>query len=862
MRRPFCFAFLFYIAGIITAYVFKPPQAVYLVMAAGAAGHVAYVVRSWRRWGVIHGVACRSAGVFLALFALGGCCCALSLGAVDPLEAMAGETVEIACEVLSMESKRLEPLYPSADGEGGASNYHKLIVAVKSVGGDASLGGNKALLRVMGVGPDPRALIGASIIAEGEASLPDSRRNPKCFDYRAYLKTVGVRAIVTCDSEAVRLADTGPYSPWGAFLNCLAGLKLSFLERLEGVMGQDGAALAAGMLFGDKASIDEDVYEAFQKNGTAHILSVSGLHVAMVYACIIGLMGGGKGPAQAAAAAVLLFFYAAMAGFTPSVLRASAMILTHIAAMLLRRRYDLLTGACAAAGAILAPNPLQLFNTGFQLSFLAIFTMAFAIPFLDRYLAPSGERRARANALARRRADDDARERRRRLAWGIEPREICRKALRGFLPVAVIQLGMAPYTAYAFNYFSPAALLLNVPVILLAGLIIPLCAALMPLTLLCAWTSGGLAYFCSVLFGAGASAAEMLISFMRFINERGNALPFGSFLAASPHEWVLALYYGLFFTLASESFRVLWQRKLKKAMAAAAAGLALVVFLASSAPGAGWDDSSLVFVDVGQGDCLHIRTPNGKNLLIDSGGGANRDVGRKTLLPYLLKNGARKIDFALVTHLHSDHYKGLTELAAVYPVDKIGVYEANALREGDICRETGAQAENIEYLYAGQMIYADDDVYIEALHPERESMDVYEGLMDEAADENKSSLVLKLTYKGTTVLMTGDMGFDGEERLLEKYGGGAKLECDVLKVGHHGSRYSTSDGFLAAVAPKMAVIQVGKNNYGHPSPDVLEKLENAGVKTFRNDLSGAVRLRVGGHGIMIRETALDGYRDA
>jgi beta-lactamase superfamily II metal-dependent hydrolase len=254
-----------------------------------------------------------------------------------------------------------------------------------------------------------------------------------------------------------------------------------------------------------------------------------------------------------------------------------------------------------------------------------------------------------------------------------------------------------------------------------------------------------------------------------------------------------------------------------------------------------------VFVDVGQGDCLHIRTPGGRNILIDGGGSINYSVGKKTLLPYLLKNGVSRVDLALITHLHTDHCQGISELAREMPISRAAVYEGNRLRPSEVADATGLAADRILYVGAGERIQLDEDVYVEILFPERRDDGYYEAMLLEE-DENKSSLLMKLVYRGVSVLMTGDLGFEGEEAILQSLGSEDALHSVILKIGHHGSRYSTGDDFLSAVNPSVAVIQVGKNTYGHPHPDIIKKLEDAGVPVYRNDLSGAIMLRIGEDG--------------
>jgi competence protein ComEC len=772
--------------------------------------------------GVVLGQPARLLPLLLAAAIIGGGHCGNELDRRDPLEGMAGRMVEVSGTVLAAQQ----------------SGYCKLTLRAENGGAGSPFCGQKILVTAYGGAADPKLLVGAEVTVRGEMSLPQAARNPGCFDYRAYLATLKIRVILSCDDNDIMVIQMGRTLE-GRFLNRLAVLKHTLIERVQEVSGEATAAMLAGMLFGDKSGLDEDVYEAFQKNGTAHILSVSGIHVAIVYAFIMKLLGGRKGPAAALLSAAGLFAYAALAQFAPSVIRASLMILTHIVAMLLRKRYDLLTGACAAAGGMLAFNPLQLFNMGFQLSFLAIFSMAFAIPFLDRYVAPLKSEKVKMGRGKQELSLDSLRE------GGA--REIARKLLRGAVPLVVIQAGMAPYTAYAFNYFSAVAFFINIPVIAIAGLLIPIGVALMPLM----WLD-------STLFGLASSAVESLAWAMSAMNEVGYGLPWGHMVTVSPPETWLFLYYAAFFTLSSESFRIFWQRREWKRISAVALAMLCGLFAVWCAPGSGWDKSSLVFVDVGQGDCLHIRTPGGRNILIDSGGSANRAVGEKTLMPYLLKNGVGKLDLVLITHLHTDHFQGAVELSWHMGIDRLAVYEGNQLLEGDILAKTALEKGNMLYVYAGERVILDEGVHADILFPPRRGQREYERIVLADEDENKSSLLMKLDYRGVSVLMTGDLGFDGEDALLAAYNGNeGALRSSILKVGHHGSRYSTGSRFLEAVSPELAVFQVGKNTFGHPHPSVIEKIEQSGARIYRNDTSGAIMFSIDENGACKAKTMVE-----
>jgi beta-lactamase superfamily II metal-dependent hydrolase len=275
-------------------------------------------------------------------------------------------------------------------------------------------------------------------------------------------------------------------------------------------------------------------------------------------------------------------------------------------------------------------------------------------------------------------------------------------------------------------------------------------------------------------------------------------------------------------------------------------------------PAALQDHSQLTFVDVGQGDCLHIRTSDGKNYLVDGGGSADYNIGKKTVLPYLLKNGVRHLDGVFVSHLHTDHFKGITELACEMDIGAVYTYAGNILRTEELTDKvwsvgaesgmTGITEGDLRFVGAGDVVNLGRGATADILFPPKGTTEDYTKTVIENEDENKTSLLVRFNIGKLSVLMTGDIGFDGEKEILallspsENAKNSETLETAILKMGHHGSKTSTSDEFLSAVSPKVAVIQVGTNNYGHPTAEVLDKLSEAGIITYRNDNDGAIMM--------------------
>ena len=243
-------------------------------------------------------------------------------------------------------------------------------------------------------------------------------------------------------------------------------------------------------------------------------------------------------------------------------------------------------------------------------------------------------------------------------------------------------------------------------------------------------------------------------------------------------------------------------------------------------------DLEVYFLDIGQGDAILIKTPFGQNILID-GGPDNKVIN------HLSENLAwwdKQIDLMILTHPHSDHVGGLADVVSRYKVEKIlytGVIHSSPdyIAWLEIIRDCGIPLIIID---RPQTIKLGEDCRLDILYP-RESI-----LGKEVSNLNNSSIVIKLIYKEAKFLLAGDIELETEQELLNS---GIDLSAQVFKANHHGSDTSNSQEFLQAVNPEIAVIQVGKeNDFGHPSRRVIKRLERMGVKVFRNDLDGTVKV--------------------
>ncbi len=376
----------------------------------------------------------------------------------------------------------------------------------------------------------------------------------------------------------------------------------------------------------------------------------------------------------------------------------------------------------------------------------------------------------------------------------------------------------APITAWVFGSVAPVGVLANLVAVPLAGVAVP-----------------GL--FLSLFLGETMAAGTgLVLATLELVSRIGSTLP-GGHVAGAPGPafaapWILILIAAIWVRRRRPSVVVL-RKRLLSATAVVSWGLtALAIGSARERS----DDLVLHFLSVGQGDAIAVRTPHGSWVLIDGGPrSSSADAGRRVVLPFFRRQGVTGLEAVFVSHGDADHLGGVPAVVRQLTPDLV-------LDPGQAL----GTALYIEYLEALDMVGAEwragrtgdvivvDSVTFEVLHPTGE-------WIGSQLQPNENSLVLKVGYRCFTALLTGDIGELAEAEIRNAVG-----QADVLKVGHHGSAGSTTDEWLSAVSPKAAIISVGRNSYGHPSPAVLERLESNEVLTFRTDRDGAVTVRTDG----------------
>ncbi len=648
-------------------------------------------------------------------------------------------------------------------------------------------------------GPGIYGYIGEMIEARGEFDEIPSADDPGCFDYSLYMKSRGVT--IRFRAYILEVTD-GRLSLRTKVKRFLYGERETFISRFS----TDTQGFIRGVIFGDKSEIDEDIIEEFNSNSTGHILTVSGLHVGFLYGLLRFLTARKRTLPVSMLIITVILMYGEMTMWSPATVRACIVMTISLCSTHFRRHSDLLTSVSCAAFLILTFQPYQLFSSGFQLSFLALCGIAFLTGPIS---AVTGE------ALA---------------------------------VMLAVQIGTVPVAAYSYCRINPLSMLINVPVILLASFLVPICILLLITE----------AVFTAVP-AAGIDLAELVSYAVIKVN---HILNFGgtfSIKTAGPGTAVIIVLYVLVFGLASEWTRVMLLRREMKTVLRQGILILMPLAMLFSCLYDTFSDDEIVFVAVGQGDCVHIRAED-HDVLIDGGGQVSYgsrtseddpekrnseesgyNVGKSILMPYLMHSGADAADIALVTHLHADHYKGIEELSEVFPVGAIGIPVDYRDSYTDIIGHEDSE-DDVVFVGPSTRIDISKDVYIETIWPVRIS-----GEQFAADDPNEHNTVYMVHYGDIKIMVTGDLLEEDEKEMVEYYTDTDTLKCDILKVAHHGSKSSSCEEFLDAAKPEIAVIQCGRNNfYGHPHRQPLDRLEERGIRIFRTDISGAVGIDIHG----------------
>ncbi len=681
---------------------------------------------------------------------------------------------------------------------------------------------------------------------------PEVYRDPGAWSRADYLLGQGITSTASVRVERVDRIGQAP----GRFLACriaevqhassarllalpAAMTRLPVALRLSG----DDVIMLAAMTTGDRTYLTHTLRVGFERTGSFHMLVVSGFHLAIVAGCFLWIARRLRMPRVPATLATIAatFAYALFTGFATPVQRSLWMITLYLLGRLVYRERSALNTIGFAALCLLAVSPRSLFDAGLQMTLLAVIAIAgVAMPLLQSTVHPHltatrdlrliaidvklpphlAQFRVTLRMIANRLQTAASA----RIAWRVFPCMVrfVLRCVELLVVSCVVELAMTLPMAVYFHRITIFALPVNVFILPLLLVLMP--AALLTLLALLVWPPVAVlpAMFVAVFLHIGVGLVHLF-----------GSLALGDFRIPAPLAWQSAAFCVL---LAAAIVLARGRRRQRRA----AWGALLLAGFAAVAPRPIDHPRNALLVeaiDVGQGDSLLLITPDGKTLLVDGGGFGggprqapqNFDIGEEVVSPALWARGIRHLDVVALTHAHSDHMGGLPSVLRNFHPAELWVGNNPRVAAYVALLDEAVQLRvRIRSLRAGDA-FSLGSTEVHVLAP-------FRGYQPGAEPENDDSLVLRVAYGATSVLLEGDAEAPIEQAMLAESG----LQSTLLKVGHHGSITSTRPAFLARVAPQWAVISCGLHNrFGHPRPEVLAALEAAKVRTYSTDIDGA-----------------------
>ena len=652
---------------------------------------------------------------------------------------------------------------------------------------------------------------------------PNIARNYKGFDYKQYLKSKNIYGTIDCVQYEI-IAN----NKINIISNIINYVQNNIKENMSNILDEEQGALCIGILIGDRENISDITEDNFKKSNLTHMLAVSGSHITYIIVALTTLLSKTNRKFSLIITIIFLLFFTVLTGFTASVLRASIMGILTLLASILHRKSDTINNLGISSIIILLYNPYLLVDAGFLLSYAG----TIGIIFFSKKISVS------LNKINLNLGNITQNNNRKILFIKSIIEKIILYVISSLSVTISANIVIIPIMAYMFSTISFTFWISNI----LAGSIMEVVTIF-----------GFITYLISIVFPMLAEflgiALNLFLTILLKIAEISSIIPGASIYIKTPSLIMCVMYYLIIFILFNlKPIRQFIRKKAifrfliikaKKHKLKILVTIITVIILLNGIIYVTDKNLKIYFVDVGQGDCTLIQTHEKKNILIDGGGSefVSFDVGESILLPYLLNRGINKIDYMMISHFDSDHIGGLFYIMENLKVDNIIISRQGKNSENfkKFIQIISEKQINLIIVKRGDYVKIDDTSYFEILFPEEKQ------ISDNVLNNN--SIVAKFVSSNVTMLFTGDIEEIAEKRLGELYRNTNKLQADIIKVAHHGSKTSSTLSFLELVNPQIALIGVGAdNNFGHPNEGVLERIKKLGTQIYRTDQTGEVSI--------------------
>lgn len=666
---------------------------------------------------------------------------------------------------------------------------------------------------------EPDLKIGNKIYLKGKFQQFEVARNKGNFDSKKYYLSIGITTKIAVKEYYV---SDDNYDFLRDKLCTLREYVVGMFSKLCDTNGKgkwlygNKAGIFSAILMGDKTELDQEIKDLYSLSGIAHILAISGLHISLIGMFLYSLLRKRFSFATSSALTIaVVTLFAITSGMGIATIRAFVMFILKLIGEILGRKYDYITAISLSALILLADNPFIIINSGFQMSFCAMITITIIWPKVV-YLINIKSKIANSIVLS-----------------------LC------------IGIFMNPVIAYNYFQLPTYSFMLNIIVVPLLGIVV-----------ISAIAGSGMG-FLSILMGKTALTPGCLIlEVYTFLCENVLKIPGAVIVVGKPTIKIIVLYYMVIvfflfcFTLVRKNYEkdcnikemidengkkvissqiiLKKQRKFDFKIRLAVIGISILSgFFIYYTPSKGLD---IQFMDVGQGDGIFIKADDGTTITIDGGSSDVKNVAKYRMIPCIKASGTGVIDYAVITHADKDHISGIEEILNMNTENGLTIrnlvmphvsYEDEAYDE----LLTAAKTKGIQVLYIkeGDTMKL-GKVEIKCIHPDGKYI---------SDNRNDYSTVLSLKYENFSALFTGDIPAEIEKSIINKIDN----NYTILKVAHHGSKYSSDMEFLKKVMPAYSVISVGgDNSYGHPGTETINKLKSLNSKILRTDLSGEIEI--------------------